>query len=145
MFLFWSVFSLHIFHVASLEGTTHQCVILLLDFMSWPWLNTSEKFGKKQTVELRAMHSHGSDGDSSPTSVFSCTKLLFMHLKQNHSFLVEVLSGLDVNKLCASRCNDRRNVMTFRHCMVLPCTLLRELQLSAQEDNIIMPEILLAY
>lgn len=86
LFLFWGVFSLHIFHMLSLEGTTYQYVILLLDFMSWPQPNTSELFRKKHSVALRALHSHGSHRDSSPTSVLSLHKTAF-HASQAESLL----------------------------------------------------------
>lgn len=137
------MFFLHVFHIPSLEGTTHEYVTLLLDFMSWPWPKTSRDL--VGSTLLPWDHHIPMDQMGTPVQLlfFCCTKLLFMPLKQNHLFLLEVPLTFDVNKRCASRCNYHRNVMSFWHCTVPPCTLLRELQLVAQED-IIMPEILFA-
>lgn len=127
----------------SLEGTTCQChTAARFHLLTLP--NTSAQFGRKHCIALRALHSHGSDRDFSPTSVLSMHKTAFHDSQQNHSFLLEAVSVLAVDKLCAYHYNDCRNVTSFWHCMVPPDILLRELHQVAQEDNIIMSEILFA-
>lgn len=107
----------------SLEGTTCQYVTLLLDFMNWPHqILLNNLVG---STLLHQEHCILMDLIGIPVQIlfFPCTKLLFMPFKKNHSFLLEVLSVLAVNKLCACHCYVCKNVVSFWHCMVPPGTV----------------------
>lgn len=109
----------------SLEGTTCQYVTLLLDFMDWPHQIPLDNLVGSALLHWERCIPMDLMGIQVQLLFFPCTKLLFMPLKQNHSFPPEVLSVLAVNKLCACHCNDCRNVRSFWHCMVPPGTLLK--------------------